>query len=176
MREGGFLEQYDTPATVLGVPATPFVADFVGADRGLKRLAVTAIRPEDLDHPPVVPLAATAAEALGALDRADARWAVVLGADGGLRGWVGHDLLRDGRPVAETVRRMDAWVPVDSSLKRALSTMLQNDAGWVAVLDGDRFTGVLTPSTLHEALRRSVGSDAADLSPEAVEVETVAKA
>src|SRR5205809_4550982 len=40
MREGGYLEQYDTPAAILGTPATPFVADFVGADRGLKRLAV----------------------------------------------------------------------------------------------------------------------------------------
>ena len=37
--------------------------------------------------------------------------------------------------------------------------MLQHDAGWVAVLDGDRYVGVLTPATLHEALRRSVGSD-----------------
>jgi osmoprotectant transport system ATP-binding protein len=34
--------------------------------------------------------------------------------------------------------------------------MLQWDAGWVAVLDGSRFLGVLTPVTLHEALRRSV--------------------
>ena len=37
--------------------------------------------------------------------------------------------------------------------------MLQWDAGWVAVLDGDHFLGVLTPSTLHEALRRSVSAD-----------------
>ncbi len=169
MREGGYLEQYDTPATVLGAPATPFVADFVGADRGLKRLAVTGIRPEDLDHPPVVPLSATAAEALGALDQADSRWAVVLDVEGGLHGWVGRDGLSGGRAVAQSVRRMDAWVPVDSSLKRALSSMLQHDAGWVAVLDGDTFVGVLTPATLHEALRRSVGSEAA-------EVETVSRA
>src|SRR5438094_8704868 len=37
-KDGGVLEQYDTPASVLGRPATPFVADFVGKDRGLKRL------------------------------------------------------------------------------------------------------------------------------------------
>jgi osmoprotectant transport system ATP-binding protein len=34
--------------------------------------------------------------------------------------------------------------------------MLQQDAGWVAVLDGERFVGVLTPESLHAALRRSV--------------------
>jgi len=51
---------------------------------------------------------------------------------------------------------MEAWVPVGASLKQAFSEMLQHDAGWVAVLDGDRYLGVLTPATLHEALRRSV--------------------
>jgi osmoprotectant transport system ATP-binding protein len=51
---------------------------------------------------------------------------------------------------------MEAWVPVDASLKAAFSTMLQHEAGWVAVLDGDRFLGVLTPESLHAALRRSV--------------------
>ena len=52
-------------------------------------------------------------------------------------------------------------MPTGASLKDAFAEMLQHDAGWVAVLDGDRFLGVLTPATLHEALRRSVESDAA---------------
>ncbi|CAM5483679.1 ABC transporter ATP-binding protein [Streptomyces tanashiensis] len=45
----GRIEQFDTPATVLGSPATPYVADFVGNDRGLKRLAVTPVTEDDLD-------------------------------------------------------------------------------------------------------------------------------
>ncbi|MGH9057783.1 MAG: ABC transporter ATP-binding protein, partial [Acidimicrobiales bacterium] len=49
LAEGGRLEQYDTPAQLLGAPATPFVAEFVGADRGLKRLSVTHIEPADLE-------------------------------------------------------------------------------------------------------------------------------
>ncbi|MGW4969891.1 hypothetical protein ACWEP3_07800, partial [Streptomyces albidoflavus] len=32
----GRIEQFDTPAAVLGAPATPYVADFVGADRGAR--------------------------------------------------------------------------------------------------------------------------------------------
>ena len=43
MSEGGNLEQYDSPATVLGRPANEFVAEFVGADRLLKLMAVTDI-------------------------------------------------------------------------------------------------------------------------------------
>jgi osmoprotectant transport system ATP-binding protein len=40
MREGGVLAQYDTPDRLLAHPADDFVARFVGADRGLKRLAL----------------------------------------------------------------------------------------------------------------------------------------
>jgi len=43
LSEGGKLEQYGTPAEILSKPANNFVADFVGSDRGIKRLAVTAI-------------------------------------------------------------------------------------------------------------------------------------
>ena len=50
--------------------------------------------------------------------------------------------------------------------------MLQWDAGWVAVLDGDPFLGVLTPTTLHEALRRSVCADEEGVELEEVNVAT----
>ena len=40
LREGGVLAQYDTPEAILARPADEFVARFVGADRGLKRLAL----------------------------------------------------------------------------------------------------------------------------------------
>jgi osmoprotectant transport system ATP-binding protein len=50
-------------------------------------------------------------------------------------------------------------VGLDCSLKVAFAEMLQNDAAWVAVLDADRYVGVLTPDTLHAALRRSIGGE-----------------
>jgi osmoprotectant transport system ATP-binding protein len=40
LREGGIRAQYDTPEAILARPADDFVARFVGADRGLKRLAL----------------------------------------------------------------------------------------------------------------------------------------
>lgn len=43
MKQGGFLEQYDRPAVVLGFPANDFVGDFVGSDRAIKRLRVSPI-------------------------------------------------------------------------------------------------------------------------------------
>jgi osmoprotectant transport system ATP-binding protein len=47
LRDGGRLEQYADPSTLLGGPANDYVAEFVGADRAVKRLSVTRI---DLAH------------------------------------------------------------------------------------------------------------------------------
>jgi osmoprotectant transport system ATP-binding protein len=170
LREGGYLEQYASPAEILGQPATEFVADFVGADRGLKRLMVTAIDAAELEKPPVVALDAPLADARRSMDAEGARWAIVLDAAGRLHGYLdrsradgGVSTGATGTTVADRARRMPAWVPVDASLKDAFSVMLLHDAGWVAVLDDDdRFLGVLTPDTLHAALRKSVAHLAAD--------------
>jgi osmoprotectant transport system ATP-binding protein len=171
-QQGGRLAQYDTPARVLGAPADDFVADFVGADRGLRRLAVTSIDDSDLQHPPVVDVGDSLADARAALEAANARWAVVLDRAGDLRGWLALDRTAEGSgTVGDRSRRMEAWVARDASLKDALAQMLQHDAGWVAVLDGSRFCGVLTPGTLHEALRRSVGADDRGVAPSTVHVD-----
>ena len=70
MREGGYLDQYAEPGTVLGSPATPFVADFVGSDRTIKRLALTPIDlttlapAQDIPGQPTMDAAARMREAL----------------------------------------------------------------------------------------------------------------
>ena len=160
-RQGGFLEQYDTPATILGSPATPFVADFVGAERGLRRLAVTGIDSADIEKQPVVALDDTIEAARASLEQARARWAVVLDPGERLHGWVARDELVGSGSVAGRARRFGAHVYADETLKAAMSEMLQHDAGWIAVLEpgSDRYLGVLTPVSLHAALRRSVDLD-----------------
>jgi osmoprotectant transport system ATP-binding protein len=40
LREGGVLAQYDTPDAILAAPADDFVAQFIGEDRALRRLAL----------------------------------------------------------------------------------------------------------------------------------------
>jgi osmoprotectant transport system ATP-binding protein len=74
---GGRLAQYDVPAQILGRPADDFVAEFVGASRGLRRLSVTPIDPADLSpvsaQPPAqsIPVTASLEEALAAMMRHD---------------------------------------------------------------------------------------------------------
>jgi osmoprotectant transport system ATP-binding protein len=74
---GGRLEQYGTPAEVLARPATPFVADFVGAGRTLRRLdllsATDALGPPDTrGDGPAVARDATLADVMAALLTGDA--------------------------------------------------------------------------------------------------------
>ena len=148
-RRAAQLEQYDTPARILGRPASAFVADFVGADRGLQapRRSPQVDRggPRDAagrrtrrDRWPT-PAGAWTAEA--------GQWAVVVDGTGTLRGWIGSGRHRPATAPSASgpaphARRGCRW---RLSLKQAFSEMLQHDAGWVAVLDGDRFVGVLTP-------------------------------
>ncbi|NYF55703.1 ABC transporter ATP-binding protein [Micromonospora purpureochromogenes] len=88
LSQGGRLEQYDTPAALLGAPASPFVREFVGADRGIRRLAVTPLSrdtlaplPGAIADLPAVPLGGSAYDALAAMLTTGSE-AVVVTADG----------------------------------------------------------------------------------------------
>ena len=165
LSQGGRLQQYDTPAEVLGHPATSFVADFIGADRGLRRLAVTPIEVGDVYVPPAVRPKASIAEAAAAVAAAGDHWAAVVSDNGRLLGWVQpaevEDRLLDGdgATVDRYMRPSGSRIALGSSLKAAFAEMLQQDAAWLPVFDGDRYLGVLTPDTLHAALRRSIGGE-----------------
>ncbi len=106
LREGGILAQYDTPDAILAVPADEFVARFVGADRGLKRLSLRRLSEIDLDPPngaldglPRAPLRMTLRDALSLMLTEGAEGLVVEGDDGTVAGRL--SLGRVGRLLAE---------------------------------------------------------------------------
>jgi osmoprotectant transport system ATP-binding protein len=151
---GARLEQYDTPARILGKPATPFVADFVGRDRALKRLQVTTIAADDVEPAPLVAADARAADVASALDAAGASTALVAdarfpGGFGLVERWTG-----DGTAVDRAVPI--SAVDISASLEDALALLLLGDSGRVRVTRDGRHLGVLTTSEIYHALRRSV--------------------
>ncbi len=52
LREGGVLAQYDTPDEILAHPADEFVAQFIGEDRALRRLALRQLSDVELEPVP----------------------------------------------------------------------------------------------------------------------------
>jgi osmoprotectant transport system ATP-binding protein len=159
---GGVLAQYDTPAEVLGNPASDFVADFVGADRALKRLKVTPVEVESLEHPPTVLPSESLAHARRIMTRTGSSWVAVVDADARLRGHVRAASAAGDATAGERAERVESWVSTDDYLENALAAMLLTDYGWVAVVDGERFVGVLTPDAIYRALRSSLDEAAAD--------------
>ncbi len=86
LTQGGELVQYAAPSELLTNPASSVVSDFVGADRGVRRLSVTplrgAVRPlgtmDDADRLPRVPLSGSMYDALAAMLTVDALHVLVV--------------------------------------------------------------------------------------------------
>jgi osmoprotectant transport system ATP-binding protein len=100
LRPGGVLAQYDTPEGILTRPVDDFVARFVGADRGLKLLALRRL--DELDLAPLDgasgPSAAgstTLRDALSLMITEHARSLVVVDGNGAPRGVVTLDVLAE---------------------------------------------------------------------------------
>jgi osmoprotectant transport system ATP-binding protein len=87
----GVLVQYDTPDTILAEPADGFVVQFVGADRGLKRLSLKLLSEIELDpaNGAVAPVAddgTTLRDALSLMLSEGSRQLSVVDGDGTPRG------------------------------------------------------------------------------------------
>ncbi|TSE01888.1 ATP-binding cassette domain-containing protein [Skermania sp. ID1734] len=80
---GGVLQQYDSPQQVLTSPATAFVADFVGRDRGYRGLSFRSAEGLTLR-----PLIIAKQDGLADVRLAHGEWALVVDSAGAPHGWV----------------------------------------------------------------------------------------
>ena len=70
-------------------------------------------------------------------------------------------------PSRRGAEPVEATVPLSGKLQDALAKVLLTDLGWVAVVDGARYVGGLTPESVFESLRRSMDiSDAEERTPQ----------
>jgi osmoprotectant transport system ATP-binding protein len=100
LRQGGRLAQYDSPVELLTNPADEFVAEFVGADRALKRLGLSTLAEVELRAPngtqpggPRLPLSTTVRDALSQLLAEGSHPLTVVDEDGKVAGVVTLELL-----------------------------------------------------------------------------------
>ncbi len=157
MQEGGRLAQFGPPAEILAAPASGFVARFVGADRGLKRLSLATV--DDLDIRPAV--TARSGEPAGPvrarLDAAGESHLLVVDGDDRPIGWVRTDDLPPDGPVdSERAAVESPLLNRRTTLKDALSMLLGADVQAGIVVDGrGRVEGLVTAAAiagwLHDA-------------------------
>jgi osmoprotectant transport system ATP-binding protein len=153
-RQGGHLEQYAPPDELLAEPASDFVADFLGAERGLKRLALIPVSAVKAESGPVVTPDDPGQRAVAAAEAYGSVWVVVVDADRRLLGWVhAGEAAERGRVGDAAVRPFQLQVQAADSLRAALNAMVQSRTGVaVRVSDGDRYEGIVTMELLSKEI------------------------
>ena len=154
LQKGGHLAQYAPPAELLMQPANPFVEDFVGADRALKRLALQRVRDVDLWKAPLVRAGESAAEARAKLADFEVPYPLLVDEHGRPLGWLSERALVGERVSDELRSRPDPVLEMDDVLRDALSDLLAEEAQYGAVVDErGAVTGVLSIEILSHALK-----------------------
>jgi len=147
--QGGVLEQYAAPRELLADPANDFVIEFLGSERGLKRLALIKVSEVHAEPGPVVNPNAGRTVARDVALAFGTDYVVVVD-DGRLRGWVSLHEIDDGQTVADApLRRFALQVSAEDSLRAALNAMITSRTGvTVRVSSGDRYQGILTQDVI----------------------------
>jgi osmoprotectant transport system ATP-binding protein len=156
MRTGGHLEQFASPADILANPESGFVARFVGADRGLKRLSLSRVGELDLG---TVPTARPGDDAAAARRAAlQHEWPYLLLVDEGDRpiGWIAEDdIPTEGHLTEDHAVPMSPLLNRRATLKDALSLLLDADVQAGIVVDrAGRALGLVTVEMIAEVMRR----------------------
>jgi osmoprotectant transport system ATP-binding protein len=142
---GAVVEQYAPPERILREPASDFVKEFVGAERGLKRLALIRVADIEVEEGPVVSPEDTVERARKVMAEFDLDWTSVL-RDGELLGWVDEAALEGKATVGEAQpRRFSAYVTERDSLRQALDSIVTSRTQVaVVVTEGQRYRGILS--------------------------------
>ncbi len=143
------LEQVGPPEEILREPAGAFVQDFLGGERGLKRLGLLEIHEANLREGPMVDVAADAEAARRTMTREGTDWVGILEGRR-LLGWVdGAELDRVARPADATIRSFKVRLPAGASLRQALDAVVSSRARMAVVVDDDgRYVGMLDVETI----------------------------
>jgi osmoprotectant transport system ATP-binding protein len=159
LKQGGLLAQYAPPAELLADPADDFVARFVGADRGLKRLALMTVGEIGLDEAVTGRVGEPVGHARERASAAQADYLLVLDRDGRPEGWVNVSRLpTDGALSREAADPSSPLLAGDTTLRDALSNLLASAVQTGVVVDEQgRYRGVLTIDAIGTALRAGSG-------------------
>jgi osmoprotectant transport system ATP-binding protein len=157
-RPGGKIAQLDTPERLLAAPADGYVENFLGFDRGIRRLSFLAASGLSLDDRAVVSEDTSASEAANAARQAGEEWVLVTDTGQRPRGWAAVSDLealpsgsRAGQaPLQPYGHTFDVRT---DSLRAALDATVLSPTGQAVGVDDDgRVVGVTSYERLGAAI------------------------
>ena len=165
-RPGGHLAQVASPERLLGAPADDYVRDFVGFDRGIRRLSFFPAADLGLADRTVLPASTQVSDAITTAKQEGEPWLLVTSEQGVPLGWASLADLEGMRPASTLADGPLAQVghtfrPDTDSLRAALdATILSRTERAVAVDAAGRVLGTTSYERLRDAIRTA--EDAAD--------------
>jgi osmoprotectant transport system ATP-binding protein len=151
LREGGRLAQYAPPAELLSAPADDFVEDFLGLDRGIRRLSFFSAAGLEITPLPIIAVDSSA-EQIAARTLPETPYLLVTDTEGLPLGWA------DGRARAagsdELIPFGHSFNARSGSLRSALDSAVLSPTGWAVAVDDDgRAVGVVSQEKIAAAIR-----------------------
>ncbi|WP_309083945.1 ABC transporter ATP-binding protein [Chelativorans sp.] len=142
----GRLEQFATPAELLARPANDFVANFLGSDRALKRLALVSVAEAMLTDFEIIHEDDPAARAEAALRASGLLALPMVDAEGRPSGMLAQgDVAQTQATAAECSRPVHATVQISADLRNAVALMFAQDMPVLPCVDQEgRLKGILT--------------------------------
>jgi osmoprotectant transport system ATP-binding protein len=156
LRAGGVLAQFDPPDRLLAEPADAFVEQFLGRDRGIRRLTFYPSGGLSLTETPVVAADTPAPSARDAALAAGTPWLLVVDADRRPLGWADPAALPGEGPIgrAGLTGFGHAFNVGTDSLRAALDAAVLSPTGWAVGADADgRVLGVISQESIAAAIR-----------------------
>lgn len=150
---GGILEQMGPPAEILRDPANRFVEDFLGGERGLKRLGLMPVSQAGLIRGPVADLSSDVDDVRSAMVSHGLDWAVILDGDE-LVGWIDRAELDRGEGWRDRVERYTVALSPDATLRQALDAVVTSHARTAVVVDGNRYLGMVALDEISQEIIR----------------------
>ena len=160
LRVGGHLAQLATPAELLAQPADPFVAGFVGRDRGYRALGFTAAGTLPTNDEPTVRLGADLRQAKGSAQNG---WVLVVDDRQQPQGWLAYDGVADsalhGQVTSDLLNLGGTLARQGGTLREALDAALSSPSGRGVVIDDERrLIGTLTASEVLQRIEERAAS------------------
>jgi osmoprotectant transport system ATP-binding protein len=155
--QGGKVAQFGTPTELLASPASDFVARFVGADRGLKRLSLSRIRDIELQPAVIGRLGEPAGDARRRALADPLPYLLLVDDHERPVGWLRDvEIEGDGVLTESMAIPMSPLLSPETTLKDALSMMLDADVHTGIVVDRTgRVSGLVTADSIGGFLRET---------------------